>query len=86
MIDSNYLKPASDAYHVARRSWDAAITALANADTHKLPPVEMQRLHNEAQQSLEAVFAAGAEIAERVAYAIHRSEPISTPTINLQNY
>ncbi|MGY2313292.1 hypothetical protein ACW9I6_01255 [Pseudomonas sp. SDO5522_S412] len=74
MIDSKSLKHSSNAYQVARQAWDAAVSALANADTVQTTPLEIQRLHNEAQQTLEAVFAAGAELAEEVADAIGRAE------------
>ncbi len=74
MIDSKPLKPASDAYQSARHAWDASISALAKANAVETPPLEMQRLHDDARQTLEAVFAAGAELAEEVANAIGRAE------------
>ncbi|MBA2923585.1 hypothetical protein G9Q84_11845 [Pseudomonas sp. P7] len=74
MIDSKLLKPGSDAYQATRRAWDSAVSVLSKADAVKTPPLEMQRLHVEAQQTFEALFAAGAQLAEEVADAIVQAE------------
>lgn len=70
LIDSETLKPACEVYQTAREAWDAAMTALAKANTAQVSPLELQRLHDEVHQTHEAVFAAGAELAEEVAAAI----------------
>ncbi|WP_439864953.1 hypothetical protein [Pseudomonas antarctica] len=74
MIDSDPLKPASNAYQVARHAWNAAVSELAKANAIKMPPLELQQLHDDAQQTHEALFAAGAELAEKLADAISRAE------------
>ena len=70
MIDSDTLKPAYEAYQFAREAWDTAMTTLAKANIAKVSPLESQRLHDEVHQTQEAMFAAGAELAEKVADAI----------------
>lgn len=74
MIDSEPLKPASDAYQAARHAWNNAVSSLAKSNATRMPPLELQQLYDEAQQTHEALFAAGAELAEIVADAIGQAE------------